>query len=276
LISRTIGCAIGLLKRKPPSKSKPIMCSVKIILHAFVAVAVAKDFMANRLTDRSNAINDANMDAVTLGKPGALANVRSPPAMNRMPVPVRNQRVSAGIQQETVAGRYAQGLFELAESKKELESVMTGVASLQLTINQVPELGSMLANPVIPEGQKRELIDNILEKGTMNTMCNYLVDKSRIDLLPEITGNFESLYNEKNGIQKIEVKSACKLTEEQLSQIGDEVKSRTGAKSIKIKEDIDTDLIGGFIVSYGGQQVDLSIRSSLDAVRRELATASIA
>lgn len=105
----------------------------------------------------------------------------------------------------------------------------------------------------------------------MNTMCNYLVDKQRIDVLPEIAGNFETLYNDKNGIEKVEVKSACKLTEEQLSQIGDEVKQRTGAKSVKIQEAIDESLIGGFIVSYGGQQVDLSIRSSLDAVRRELA-----
>lgn len=247
-----------------------------IILHSFIASSVAKDFMANRLMDRSRgmSINDANMDAITLGKPLAGATMNRLPTMNRMPVPINRQRVSAGLQEETVAGRYAQGLFEVAEKKKEVESVMQSVTSLQLTLNQVPELAQMLSNPIIPEEQKRDLIDKILEKGTMNTMCNYLVDKNRIDVLPEIAGSFESLYNEKNGVEKIEVKSACPLTEDQLSQIGDQVKQRTGAKSVKIAEVTDESLIGGFIVSYGGQKVDLSIRSSLDAVRRELTPSS--
>jgi F-type H+-transporting ATPase subunit delta len=256
-----------------------------MIMHAFIAVAVAKDFMANyngieqNLMDRSKSmsLNGANMDALTLGKPLAGVNVRSPGTMNRLPVAMnrlQSQRVSAGLAEETVAGRYAQGLYEVAEKKKEVDTLMQTVASLQLTLNEAPELAQMLSNPVIPTEQKTQLIDKILEKGTMNTMCNYLVDKQRIDVLPEIVGNFELLYNEKNKIEKIQVKSACPLTEDQLSQIGETVKGRTGAKSVKIAESIDESLIGGFIVSYGGQQIDLSIRSSLDAVRRELMPSS--
>jgi len=259
------------------------MCSVTaILLHTFIAAAVAKDFMANRngieqnLMDRSKTMvtNDANMDAITLGKPGAGVNVRAPPTMNRLPLPVNRQRVSAGVQEETVAGRYAQGLYELAESKKEVDSVMQGVTSLQLTLSEVPELNRVLADPVVDVGQKRKLIDSILDKGTVNTMCNLLVDKQRIDVLPEIAGNFETLYNEKNGIEKVEVKSACQLEEDQMKQIATSVQERTGAKQVHIKPIIDEKLIGGFIVSYGGQQIDLSIRSSLEAVRRELASVS--
>eukprot|EP00746_Dinoflagellata_sp_MGD_P147208 gnl/MRDRNA2_/MRDRNA2_79576_c0_seq2.p1 gnl/MRDRNA2_/MRDRNA2_79576_c0~~gnl/MRDRNA2_/MRDRNA2_79576_c0_seq2.p1 ORF type:complete len:259 (+),score=47.44 gnl/MRDRNA2_/MRDRNA2_79576_c0_seq2:89-865(+) len=249
-----------------------------IILHACITSASAKDFMSNRngieqnLMDRANSmfIDDANVDATTLAKPGTI--LRSPATMNRLPVTAGrpSTRVSAGLAEGTVAARYAQGLFEVAEQKKEAEAVMQGAASVALTLKDVPELAQMLSNPIVPEAKKRELIDKMLEKGTMNTMCNYLIDKSRIDVLPEIMGAYENLYNEKNGIESVEVKSACKLTEGQLSQIGDTVKARTGAKAVKINETVDDKLIGGFIVSYGGQQIDLSIRSGLDAVAREL------
>lgn len=105
-------------------------------------------------------------------------------------------------------------------------------------------------------------------------MCNYLVDKSRIDVLPEIAGNFETLYNEKNGIEKVEVKSACQLEEDQMKQIAASVQEKTGAKQVHIKPIIDEELIGGFVVSYGGQKIDLSIRAGLEAVRRELSSVS--
>jgi F-type H+-transporting ATPase subunit delta len=198
--------------------------------------------------------------------------------MNRLALPMAPGRgrfmappVRAGIQEDTVASRYAAGLFELANDKKELGSLYGDVESLQLTLNEVPELAQTLSNPLTPESQKRDLIDKLLEKGTMNTMCNYLVDKQRVNLLPEILGGFESLYNEQQGIQEVAVKSACQMTEEQLSQIGDTVKAKTGAKSVKIKESIDDKLMGGFVVSYGGQTVDLSIRTGLEKIRQEMA-----
>lgn len=245
---------------------------------ACIALAGAKDFMANqKLMDRSKNMGASWMDATTLAKPGTALQ---PATMNRLPVtvgragyPVPRTRMNAGLQEGTVAGRYAQGLFEHAEELKEVDTVMEGVTSMELTLSEVPELAQMLSNPVVPEADKRGLIDKILEKGTMNKMCNYLIDKNRIDVFPEILGAYGSLYNEKNGIEMIEVKSACKLTEDQLSKIGDEVKSRTGAKSVKITEKLDENLIGGFIVSYGGQQVDLSIRSGLEAVKKEIAFA---
>merc|ERR1719313_2625591 len=158
-----------------------------------------------------------------------------PVTMNRLALPMTPGRgrfmappIKAGIAEDTVASRYAAGLFELANDKKELGSLYGEVEAMQLTLNEVPELAQMLSDPVTPDAQKRALIDKILEKGTMNTMCNYLVDKQRVNLLPEILGGFETLYNDQKGIQEATVKSACKMTEEQLTQIGDSIKQKTG------------------------------------------------
>jgi F-type H+-transporting ATPase subunit delta len=203
-----------------------------------------------------------------------------PVTMNRLAVPrpmipgrgrFMAPPVRAGIQEDTVASRYAAGLFELAKDKSELGSLYSDVEAMTLTLKEVPELAGMLSNPLTPEDQKRALIDKILDKGTMNTMCNYLVDKQRVNLLPEILGGFESLYFDSEGIQEVAVISACAMTEEQLSQIGDSIKAKTGAKKVKIKESVDESLMGGFVVSYSGQKIDLSIRTGLERIKQELA-----
>merc|ERR1711937_63368 len=125
----------------------------------------------------------------------------------------------------------------------------------------------MLANPIAPVDQKKALIDKMLQKGTTHKFCNFLVDKQRIDLLPQIIGAFETLYNEKADIKVCTVTSACTMTEDQLFNIAQTVQKQTGAKSVKIKPEIDESLIGGFTLVYGAQKVDLSIRSGLEEMR---------
>jgi F-type H+-transporting ATPase subunit delta len=239
--------------------------NVKLLTAVSLLLGIGIGFGGVRLLHQSSApaVNMLGMPAMR-GNMNRLALPMTPGRTRFMAPPVR-----AGIQEDTVASRYAAGLFELAKDK-DLGSLYGDVESLQLTLNEVPELAQTLSNPLTPEADKRSLIDKMLEKGTMNTMCNYLVDKQRVNLLPEILGGFETLYNEQQGIQQVAVKSACQMTEEQLLEIAKTVKDRTGAKAVKIKETVDDKLMGGFVVSYGGQTIDLSIRTGLERIRQEL------
>lgn len=251
-----------------------ISVGLGLMVGGFVALAV----FAPTLRD-PNAGEATNLIALPAAqRPGFLQASRVPqyrfsPSFLQFMVNRRmqQQRVSANYVEEMVAQRYALGLFELAEEKKELESVKEEVEGISQTLTLVPDLGEMLSNPILPAEKKKALLDKIVADGTMNKMCNYLVDKQRINLLPEILGSFESFYNDKMGTEECTIKSACKLTDEQQFKIAQQVQKMTGAKSVKIRETIDPDLIGGFIVSYGkGNQVDLSVKGELDNIRAYL------
>lgn len=253
-----------------------------VILHASIMVAAAKELAAKHkdiersLIDHAKTkIMDANLDATTFAKPQAGTNARSLATMNRLVMPNRRTfRASANVQPAEIAMRYGKGIYELATEKNELESVKAGMESLKLTLAEVPDLGKVLSDPMTSPDKKKGLIDKVIEKGSIHTLCNYLVDKTRVDLLPNIIDSFDTLYNAQTNVEVCTVQSACPLEEDQLFSIAQHVQKATGAKSVKIQQEIDENLIGGFVLSYGGLVTDLSVRSSLNGLRKSLMSAS--
>lgn len=274
-----------------------------IILHACITLAFAEELTANQHGIQQNLIDRAksspmheDLDATTLAKSQAVTNVRPLAPMNRplatmnrpllpltsgragfgwadSPATCRNNlRVAAGLTEELLAERYGAGLFDAASKKGELEAVKADAAAMKLAIAEVADLGPRFANPLTPDKYKKDLIDKILDKGTTNIFCKYLIDKKRIDILDDTLAAFENLYNKKTNVQDCKVTSASALSEEQLFTIAKIVQQKTGAKSVKIKEAIDESLIGGFIISFSGDEVDLSVRTGLEAVKLQLKT----
>lgn len=252
------------------------------ILRGCITLAIAKELAALPNGIEQNLINrakstdrDANLDATTFGKPAAAGAA----TMNRLALPMKPMnrpflgRVNAGLQEATLAARYAAGLFDTAQASNELESIKEGLDSLGVGLKEVPELKKVLDDPVGKEDAKRAILNKITDGGKMGQFCNYLVDKARIDLLPEIIESFGQLYNNKLDTKECKVVSACELTEDQLAEIAKSVQKQTGAKAVKIKQSVDESLIGGFILTYGSSQVDLSVKSSLEALPKILAGA---
>ena len=64
--------------------------------------------------------------------------------------------------------------------------------------------------------------------------------------------------------------SAIKLEQEQQFLVAKKLQELTGSKNIKLKTVIDESLIAGFIVDYGSEQIDLSLRRQMEEVASEL------
>ena len=64
--------------------------------------------------------------------------------------------------------------------------------------------------------------------------------------------------------------SPVKLEEEQKFWVAKEVQELTNAESIKLKNVIDKSIIAGFVIDYGSEQIDLSVRGKLEDVAQEL------
>merc|ERR1712170_113328 len=127
--------------------------------------------------------------------------------------------------------------------------------------------------------KKINLIDQISVKGSFNIVTinflKLLVDKGRIDCIIEVFEVFEALYCQATNTQVAMVKSAVVLKEEQQFLIAKKIKELAKSKSVKIKPLVDKSLIGGFIVEYGSNQIDLSIRGAFERVKKELTNVTI-
>jgi F-type H+-transporting ATPase subunit delta len=175
-----------------------------------------------------------------------------------------------------VAGNYAQALVDLGQSAKNLDQVHTDMENFSAIISD-PTFGSFFANPMItPEASKEMIVkicDDINASATTKSFLCFLLDKKRIKYLDAIIDAFDAIYYDVTGTQVATVTAATPLSEEQLQQISQKIHSMTKGKSVKIKSQVNADLLAGFTLEYGksgSQSVDLSLRGQLNGLESGL------
>merc|ERR1712170_11247 len=183
-------------------------------------------------------------------------------------------KIFSKIESQAVGAQYAQALLDIAKSSEALEDIHSDLDILGASMKEENGLCDLMVNPLIPAEKKINLIDQISVKGSFNTVTTnflkLLVDKGRIDCITEVFEAFEALYCQATNTQVAMVKSAVVLEEEEQFLIAKKIKELSQSKSVKIKPLIDESLIGGFVVEYGSNQIDLSVRGALERVKKEL------
>eukprot|EP00243_Klebsormidium_subtile_P003045 TRINITY_DN16181_c0_g1_i1.p1 TRINITY_DN16181_c0_g1~~TRINITY_DN16181_c0_g1_i1.p1 ORF type:complete len:278 (-),score=72.21 TRINITY_DN16181_c0_g1_i1:377-1210(-) len=177
--------------------------------------------------------------------------------------------------QEQVAKGYAKALMELAQSKGAAEAIAADMEKLEALIEN-PDVVNFLYNPVADVSKKQQLIgtlgkDGGFSKYTVNFL-NLLVEKKRINVVGFVIKAFQDLYNDTTQTQVATVVSAIKLENEQQALIAKKLQTLTGAKNIKLKNEVDPELIAGFVLKYGkgqSEEIDFSVKGQLDKLRLE-------
>ena len=90
-----------------------------------------------------------------------------------------------------------------------------------------------------------------------------ITEKNREAILPLIAKEFHNAYNEHKGIGKASVTTAVPLDNELRGEILTLAKKVTGKANVELKEEVDPEMIGGFILNVGSQQIDASIKHKL-------------
>ena len=94
--------------------------------------------------------------------------------------------------------------------------------------------------------------------------------KKRENFLPAIAVEFHNQYNLMKGIAAASVTTASPLTDDLRNKFTEILQSISGKENIELKEKIDNDLIGGFILKIGDRQIDDSVSGKLRTLRKEL------
>ncbi|HWV74978.1 MAG TPA: ATP synthase F1 subunit delta, partial [Pseudosphingobacterium sp.] len=94
-----------------------------------------------------------------------------------------------------------------------------------------------------------------------------MVNKGRADILFGTAQEFIRAYNEYKGIVNAKVVSAAALSAENLQALKQLIRTSTGHE-VLLENTIDPELIGGFIVTVGDRQVDVSLLGRLNKLDR--------
>lgn len=176
------------------------------------------------------------------------------------------------MSENKVAYRYAKSLFDVANSAKNVEKVNQNMIDFVTTCNENEELKKVLKSPIVTSKEKSNLLSTVFasyEKVVIE-FFELVVSKNRAGNLPQIASNFEHLYNEYNQIVAVDVQSAQALTEGERKEVISYLEKQTGAKEIKIAEQINPDLMGGLVIKYGDSLIDSSVSSQIKNLKKEL------
>ncbi len=167
--------------------------------------------------------------------------------------------------------RYAKSLLELALEKGNLDSVAGDMQFFSETVENNPELGRLLNSPIIEGSKKLDVFKSMFGQFEPVTMSFFelVTNNGRERILPQIAKTFGAEVKAHKGIVPVELVTAVVLDESTrkmiLAKVDEHVKG-----TLEVKETINPDLIGGFIVKMGDKQIDASVVNQLNNLKQRL------
>ena len=174
---------------------------------------------------------------------------------------------------DAYARRHAQAVFKAALKRKELnrwQSDLRRIASLAKDVTFL----ALLENPEVRFDDKAKALSERL--GEVNPealkLLSELVAKGRLAVIGDIADEYQRLVDNYRGIEGAEVAevtTAIPLDDEDRLRLAQRITSVVG-KPVVLRPKVDSSLIGGIIIRVGDKLIDGSIRSKLEALKREM------
>ena len=166
-----------------------------------------------------------------------------------------------------IASRYSKSLIQLAQEKGVLETVFADIKSIDILFENSRDLKMLFKSPVIPTEKKLTIVKKLFE-GKISTMLYMfmvlLIKKGRESHLHEITESFIKQYNEIKGVTPVKLITAVKLDSGVVQSLVRSLKAKEFLKEVELVEEVNEDLLGGFILEYNDKMLDQSVRRRLN------------
>lgn len=164
------------------------------------------------------------------------------------------------------ASRYVKSLLNLAVERGVLEQVHSDMRAFEKVLDENRPLLVALRSPIIKHYKKKNILEALF-RGRFNDLTlsffRIITEKNRERLLPLIASEFHNAYNEHQNIGQATVVTAVPLGSDLRNDILALAMKVVGKPSVELKEEIDPNIIGGFILNAGSQQIDSSIKHQL-------------
>ena len=173
----------------------------------------------------------------------------------------------------TSAERYSLALFELSEENNLLGQIEDQSSSILNLIDHSKDFSNLIKDPTINQDDLSKVINKIAETNKFETLLknflNFLIQKRRFFFIERILKSFIEICSRKRGELKAELKSAKKLSNDEIIKITDELTKNFSSK-IKLNYKHDESLIGGLVVQIGSTMVDTSIKNKLQQIENRM------
>ncbi|MFZ9846834.1 MAG: ATP synthase F1 subunit delta [Flavobacteriales bacterium] len=172
--------------------------------------------------------------------------------------------------QSRAASRYAKSLIELSLEKGELEKVFADMKLIQSVCHDSREFTTLLQSPVVKADAKEKILKAIFADKVSAISINFLIviaHKRREAIINDVATSFIDQYYAHKNVLRTVIRSVNGVGENVKKKVSEIVK-KTYNSEVEIIEEHDAKLIGGFVLKVGDKQLDASIKTKLEKLRR--------
>ncbi len=172
-----------------------------------------------------------------------------------------------------IAVRYAKALYDLALEHSVLDAVYNDMRVIE-RVCSMDEVNEVINNPVIPQKKRKEIILALAGKTDKLTVkfVELIFDHGRGDYLAAAARYYIDLTRRHRGIRQVTLTTAIPVNDKLKAEMASIVAGKTTGK-IEYIEQVDSSIIGGFILRVDDVYIDASVKDRLNRFRKEFSLA---
>lgn len=173
----------------------------------------------------------------------------------------------------SLARRYARALLDIGKEERQLRKVLTETEAFASSLEGSAGLREVMEAEHVSRRDKQAALEAVLSSGvflpTTKAFLSLLVEKGRMNVLPQILSELRRMVEEHEGIERVEVTVPMPLSATQKDLLQTVLERRTG-KKIELEESVDPAVLGGMVVRVGSTVYDGSVRTQIHQIRENL------
>jgi F-type H+-transporting ATPase subunit delta len=176
---------------------------------------------------------------------------------------------------EEIARVYADALFEAAKDTDKLDEIHDELDQFADAMNESNDLRVFFFSPYFSSDEKKKAIGETVS-GASEEFTNFLsllAEKHRMPAIFVIRRRFDDLWAEAMKRLEVTLTSAVELDKSVVEDVGNAVEKQTG-RTIDLQAEVDPEILGGIVLRVGNRVLDASVRSKLEKLRKEVASAA--
>lgn len=170
---------------------------------------------------------------------------------------------------------YADSLFKISQEKKVATEVGDDIQALVELFNSLPEFEVFLSSPSVKSEDKIKLLhkhfQNKLQKISFS-FFGLLLQRGRFMLFRGIVFCYKELLDAHLGNIRAICSTAVPMEDGTVKQLEKVLSNKFAKKNILLTQQVQPDLLGGFVLEIDGRIVDASLKRKLNEFQKRLRT----
>lgn len=176
-----------------------------------------------------------------------------------------------------IATRYAKALFLAALEDQKLHNVHKDLLILQEIIKENPDFIFFLQAPILTPDEKQQFFKNVFESHIDSLTLKFMIllaENRRENRIIDIIRNFFTFYNQHHKIVNANLITSYNVNES-LMQVFKTKLEQALSKTVQFRNEIDENIVGGFILQIEDKEFDASIKNQLYKIKLNLENTSM-